>query len=47
VADALDRLKAALADRYAIERAISGWMTTVYVAENAFVSMAIRRGDTR
>jgi len=34
-ADALDRLKAALADRYTIERELgSGGMATVYLAED-------------
>ncbi len=33
--DTLDRLKAALADRYAIERGIgAGGMATVYLAED-------------
>ena len=35
MADVLDRLKAALADRYAIERELSaGGMATVYLAED-------------
>ena len=35
VTDILDRLRAALADRYAIEREIgSGGMATVYLAED-------------
>ena len=35
MADPLDRLKAALADRYAVERELgSGGMATVYLAED-------------
>jgi serine/threonine-protein kinase len=49
--DLLDRLKTALADRYAIEREIgSGGMATVYLAEDLRLVAASRTsgmGDRR
>jgi hypothetical protein len=48
MADILDRLKAALADRYRIERELgSGGMATVYLAEDVKHHDGLRLTDAR